>query len=164
MVPVNRSGGQNPARSAWWGWRGGLILAATAVEIVAGLGFARPSTPLPHTIIPPDTPRFRIIEGQAHSPNPYSPAVLTIPAQRVVAVSLTDYLGGCGLVTVFPKLAVPGGTARLRVPVGATQTIALRASAPGRYVYHCASNMYFGTIVAVSPKANAGRAHRGQKP
>lgn len=164
MVQVNHSGDQNRARSAGWGWRGGLIIAAVAVAIVAGLWFARPRTPLFHTIIPPGTPRFRIIEGQAHSPNPYSPAVLTIPAGQVVAVSLTDYLGGCGLVTVFPRLAVHGGTARLRVPVGATQTIALRAPAPGRYVYHCASDMYFGTIVAVGLKPHTARAHQGQKP
>lgn len=98
--------------------------------------------------LPAGAPVFHIVEGQPGSPYPYSPSTLHIPAGRIVAVELTDNLGGCGLVTVFPGLALDGGDARARVPVGTTRRIYLKAPRPGRYRFHCAENMYFGAIVA----------------
>lgn len=91
---------------------------------------------------------YRIVEGKSGSVYPYTPDVLRIPAGQVVAIKLTDYLGGCGLVTVFPGLAPGGGDARARVPVGTTGRVYIRAPRPGRYPFHCSGNMYFGTIVA----------------
>lgn len=93
-------------------------------------------------------PEFRLIEGAAHSLHPYSPQVLVIPAAHPVSVALTDYLGGCGLVTVFPRLGPHGTTARVAVPIGATRMIELYAPRPGNYPYHCAGHMYFGLIKA----------------
>ncbi|MHB1515347.1 MAG: hypothetical protein ACYCVY_06470 [Acidiferrobacteraceae bacterium] len=91
---------------------------------------------------------YHIVEGKSGSSYPYTPDVLRIPAGQVVAIKLTDYLGGCGLVTVFPRLAPGGGDARARVPVGTTGRVSIRAPRPGRYPFHCSGNMYFGTIVA----------------
>jgi len=91
---------------------------------------------------------YHIVEGESGSAYPYTPDVLRVPAGQVVAIKLTDYLGGCGLVTVFPGLAPGGGDARARVPVGATESVYIRAPRPGRYPFHCSGNMYFGTIVA----------------
>ena len=124
-----------------------MALAAAALVLITALWLAPPGSQRPMAVSP-KAPVFRIIEGKAHSVYPYSPNVLTIPARRVVTVVLTDNLGGCGLVTVFPRLAVHGGAARVRVPVGASRAVALRAPAPGRYPFHCAGDMYFGTIVA----------------
>lgn len=86
--------------------------------------------------------------GAPHATHPYSPQVLTIPARRPVAVRLTDNLGGCGLVTVFPKLGPHGRSARVDVPIGATRLVELYAPRPGSYPYHCAGDMYFGVIKA----------------
>ena len=127
----------------------GIVAAVVVVTLASGLLWFRSLRMRPVVVrIPPRTPVFRIIEGKAHSVYPYSPTVLTIPAHRTIAVMVTDYLGGCGLVTVFPGLGAHGGTARLRVPIGQTRTVILHASKPGRYRYHCAGDMYFGTIVA----------------
>lgn len=93
-------------------------------------------------------PVFRLVEGAPNATHPYSPQVLTIPAGRAVAIRLTDNLGGCGLVTVFPKLGRHGATARVDVPIGATRMVELYAPRPGSYPYHCAGDMYFGVIKA----------------
>lgn len=91
---------------------------------------------------------YHIVEGKSGSAYPYTPDVLRIPARQVVPVELTDHLGGCGLVTVFPGLAPGGGDARVRVPVGTTRRVYIRAPRAGRYPFHCAGNMYFGTVAA----------------
>lgn len=88
-----------------------------------------------------------LVEGQAGSPYPYTPDVLRIHAGRLIAIKLTDNLGGCGLSTVFPKLK-PGGGTQAEVPVGATRVVLVRAPHPGTYVFHCSGDMYFGRIVA----------------
>ena len=93
-------------------------------------------------------PVVRIIEGSPGSASPYTPAVLYIPARKDIALDLTDNIGGCGLVTIFPGLGVDGRTVRALVPVGQTRRIVLRAPKPGRYRYHCSENMFFGEIVA----------------
>lgn len=93
-------------------------------------------------------PLFRIVIGKPGSPYPYSPATLHIPAGRVVAIDLTDNLGGCALVTVFPRLGAKGGEVRAMVPVGTTRRVYLKAATPGRYPFHCSENMYKGTLVA----------------
>lgn len=102
---------------------------------------------------------FKIVEGAKGSPYPYSPRVLAIPANKKVALDITDNIGGCGLVTVFPGLGIDGGTVRARVPVGQTRRVAIFARSPGRYTYHCSENMFFGEIVAhpegaAAPSAN----------
>lgn len=93
-------------------------------------------------------PVFRIIEGAKGAPTAYTPGVLDIPAGVPVAVEITDNVGGCGLITVFPGLGLDGGEARARVPVGQTRRVVIRAPKPGRYRYHCSENMFFGEIVA----------------
>lgn len=94
------------------------------------------------------TPVFELVEGQKGSPDPYTPRVLVIPAGRTVILEITDHIGGCALVTIFPGLAPDGGTVRARVPVGQTRRVVIRAAKPGQYRYHCAGNMFFGEIVA----------------
>ncbi|WP_156782765.1 cupredoxin domain-containing protein [Acidihalobacter yilgarnensis] len=94
------------------------------------------------------TPVFKLIEGKAWSSYPYSPSVLHIPAGKTVALELTDNIGGCGLVTVFPHLGPQGETVSVRVPVGDTKRILIHAPKPGKYVYHCSENMWYGEIVA----------------
>ncbi len=93
-------------------------------------------------------PVFRIVEGSPGSASPYTPAVLHIPTDRNVAIDLTDNIGGCGLVTVFPGLGTHGGAVRALVPVGQTRRIVIRAPKPGQYRYHCSENMFFGEIIA----------------
>ena len=136
-----------------WLWAGtGLIVLLASGTFVYRQAWQHETADRTATVakapLPADVPVFRITEGQPGSPYPYSPSTLHIPAGRVVAVELTDNLGGCGLVTVFPGLAVNGGDARARVPVGTTQRIYLKAPRPGRYRFHCSENMYFGTIIA----------------
>lgn len=94
------------------------------------------------------TPVFKLVEGQKASPDPYTPRVLVIPAGRTVILEITDHIGGCALVTIFPELAPDGGTVRARVPVGQTRRVVIRAAKPGQYRYHCSGNMFFGEIVA----------------
>lgn len=98
--------------------------------------------------IPPGTPVLSVVEGQQNSSYPYNPATIHIPVGKVVAIKLTDNLGGCGLNTVFPNLKPGGGDATATVPVGQTKYIEIEAQKPGKYTFHCSSNMYFGTIVA----------------
>jgi plastocyanin domain-containing protein len=93
-------------------------------------------------------PIFKLIEGAKGSPYPYTPKVLTIPAGRKVALDVTDNIGGCALVTVFPDLGANGGAVRASVPVGQTRRIVILAAKPGRYPYHCSENMFFGEIDA----------------
>lgn len=93
-------------------------------------------------------PVFKLIEGAKGSPDPYTPRVLHIPAGQRVALEITDNIGGCAMVTLFPGLGTDGKTVRARVPVGQTRRIIIRAAKPGRYRYHCAGHMYFGEIVA----------------
>jgi hypothetical protein len=119
-----------------------FTLAAPGASLersVTGTGAQRAGSPMPV---------FKLVEGARGSPDPYTPRVLDIPAGREVALDVTDNIGGCALVTVFPGLAVHGGALRVRVPVGETRRVVLRAPKPGRYVYHCAGNMYFGEIIA----------------
>ena len=89
-----------------------------------------------------------MVEGQRGYPYPYDPRVLHVHAGHPFAIRLTDNLGGCGLDTVFRGLGQNGGTATVNVPVGSTRTLTLEAARPGRYAFHCGSDMYFGTIVA----------------
>lgn len=93
-------------------------------------------------------PVFKLVEGAKGSPDPYTPRVLGIPAGKTVALDITDHIGGCALVTVFPGLGVDGGTVRARVPVGQTRRVLIRAAKPGRYRYHCSESMFLGEIVA----------------
>ncbi len=71
--------------------------------------------------------------GQPGSASPYTPAVIHIPVRKDIALDLTDNIGGCGLVTVFPGLGVDGRTVRALVPVGQTRRIVIRAARPGQY-------------------------------
>ena len=91
---------------------------------------------------------FKIVEGRKGSPYLYNPQVLDIPADKPVALKITDFVGGCALSTVFPRLGPHGGTVTATVPLGKTRRIMIEAPAPGRYRYHCSENMYFGEIVA----------------
>ena len=93
-------------------------------------------------------PVVKIIEGSPGSVSLYTPAVLHTPARKDIALDLTDNIGGCGLVTVFPGLGVDGRTVRALVPLGQTRRIVIRAARPGQYRYHCSENMFSGELVA----------------
>jgi Cupredoxin-like domain len=93
-------------------------------------------------------PTFKLVVGAKGSPDPYTPRVLNIPAGKKIAVDVTDNIGGCALVTIFPDLGPDGATVRASVPVGQTRRVVLLAAKPGRYRYHCSENMFFGEIVA----------------
>ena len=133
---------------------GGLAIAAVvAAVLVVGLELharaAEPARAAPgahHAAVA--IPIFKIVEGAKGSADPYTPRVLEIPVGRTVALDITDHIGGCALVTVFPRLGVDGETVRARVPVGQTRRVLIRAAKPGRYRYHCAGEMYFGEILA----------------
>ena len=133
---------------------GGFAIAAiVSAVLVVGLGLhARAAEPARAAPGAHDTsvaiPIFKIVEGAKGSADPYTPRVLEIPVGRTVALDITDHIGGCALVTVFPGLGVDGETVRARVPVGQTRRVLIRAAKPGRYRYHCAGEMYFGEIVA----------------
>lgn len=136
---------------------GGFFLILLTIAIPQP-GAAAPSSPpadsRPENHLPsPNSvagklPIYKLIEGAKGSPYPYTPSVLKIPAGRKVLLKITDHLGGCALVTVFPHMGQNGETVRARVPVGQTRKIVIRVPKPGRYRYHCADNMYFGTILA----------------
>ena len=91
-------------------------------------------------------PVFSLIEGAKDSPYPYTPRMLKIPSGRKVVLKITDHLGGCALVTVFPGFTPGGGDMRTRVPIRQTRWVVNRAPRLGRYRYHCAESMYFGLI------------------
>ena len=146
--PLSLSEGRRSRRS------GGFVIAAiVSAVLVVGLGLharaAEPARAAPgahHTSVA--IPIFKIVEGAKGSADPYTPRVLQIPVGRTVALDITDHIGGCALVTVFPGLGVDGETVRARVPVGQTRRVLIRAAKPGRYRYHCAGEMYFGEILA----------------
>lgn len=125
-------------------WLTGLLVVAAFFFLFWHVTDGLPGSVPIHRAVPV----FRLMEGAPHATHPYSPQVLTIPARRPVAVRLTDNLGGCGLVTVFPKLGPHGRSARVDVPIGATRLVELYAPRPGSYPYHCAGDMYFGVIKA----------------
>lgn len=133
-----------PSRVAWLA----PLVASGVVAIGAAAWVRTHTTPVKALSIPRGTPVVNIVEGQAGSAYPYSPAVVHLRAGRLVAIRITDNLGGCGLATVFPGLAPKGGIAQVVVPVGATKVVLIRAPRPGTFVFHCASDMYFGRIVA----------------
>lgn len=133
-----RLGGRRAAAAA-------LSLAALALAVVLGVR-AHASSGQP--ALPKGAPVFRIVEGKTFTGTPYSPATLHIPAGRIVGLRLTDYLGACGLRTVFPGLGAGGGGAAVTVPVGDTRMLAIRAPHPGTYTYECEGHMYFGRIIA----------------
>lgn len=136
-----------------------LIVAIAAVFVAAGAAESSraagsapsPGKPVTNTkgTRPSDaTPTFKLVVGAKGSPDPYTPRVLEIPAGKKIALDVTDNIGGCALVTVFPNLGPDGGTVRASVPVGQTRRVVLVAARPGRYPYHCSENMFFGEIVA----------------
>jgi|BEDMetMinimDraft_1075159.scaffolds.fasta_scaffold01176_3 hypothetical protein len=98
--------------------------------------------------IPPGTPVYHIVEGQPGYPYAYYPDNLTIPADRIVVIALTDNLGGCALETIFQGLGVHGGNAVVNVPVGATKYVEIFAPTPGTYIFHCGAYMSYGYITA----------------
>lgn len=136
-----------------------LIVAVAAVFVAAGAAESSraagsapsPGKPVTNTqgTRPSDAmPTFKLVVGAKGSPDPYTPRVLNIPADRKVALDVTDNIGGCALVTIFPNLGPDGATVRASVPVGQMRRVVLLAAKPGRYRYHCSENMFFGEIVA----------------
>lgn len=117
--------------------------AVPAPPSIHGLPPGPPASPAAHAM-----PVFKLVEGAKGSPDPYTPRVLNIPSGRNVVLEITDHIGGCALVTIFPGLGVHGGMVRARVPVGQTRRVVIRAAKPGQYRYHCSGSMYFGEIVA----------------
>ena len=93
-------------------------------------------------------PRYRLIEGADPTGYPYQPRTLTIPADHPVQVAVTDHIGGCLLRTVFEGLGPDGHAVDVTVPVGETRVIQLYAPRPGRYTFHCGSQMYSGIVEA----------------
>lgn len=125
-----------------------LALLALALAVLLGV-HSHQGTAGVNAALATGAPVFRIVEGSTFTTGtPYSPTILHIPAGRVVAVRLTDHLGGCGLRTIFPGLGVDHGDAAVTVPVGSTGTVLLRAPHAGSYTYTCDAHMYFGRIVA----------------
>ena len=138
---------------------GAMVFAGLSALLAAGGGqiahaatvTSSSDTPVPNANVHPAVdamPVFKLVVGAKGSPDPYTPRVLTIPVGRQVALEITDNIGGCALVTVFPGLGADGGTVRARVPVGQTQRIVILAAKPGHYHYHCSANMFSGEIVA----------------
>lgn len=129
-----------------------VFLTAGASQIAhAETAPSSPDGPIPSLDAHPASdvlPVFKLVEGAKGSPDPYTPRELDIPAGRQVALEITDNIGGCALVTVFPGLGVDGSTVRAQVPVGQTRRVVILAAKPGRYRYHCSENMFFGEIVA----------------
>lgn len=136
-----------------------VIVAGVAVFVAAGAtktSRAAGSAPSPGKPVvntegstPPDAmPAFKLVIGVKGSPDPYTSRVLNIPAGEKIALDVTDNIGGCALVTIFPNLGPEGATVRASVPVGQTRRVVLLAAKPGRYRYHCSENMFFGEIVA----------------
>lgn len=126
---------------------GGLVMMIAASLSLPGTVTAHAAAASRDHVGPP-LPVFSLVEGAKKSPYPYSPNKLVIPAGKKVVLKITDHLGGCALVTVFPKLGPNGGAVRARVPVGQTRKIVVRATSPGHYPYHCADDMYYGEIIA----------------
>jgi len=125
-----------------------IVAVAAAAGVYALVSRGHQATGEPVAVAPGGADVCSIVEGQAGYQYPYDPQVLHVKAGRAFDIRLTDHLGGCGLGTVFTGLGKGGGTVVVNVPVGDSKTVALRAPHPGRYVYHCGSDMYFGTIVA----------------
>lgn len=129
-----------------------IAMTGALACLVAGFGqavSAAAAAPSADTVRSADAiPVFKLVEGAKGSADPYTPRVLMIPAGKKVALEITDNIGGCALVTVFPGLGVNGGTVCARVPVGQTRRIVVRAPKPGHYRYHCSENMFFGEVVA----------------
>lgn len=92
--------------------------------------------------------RYALTEGADATGYPYQPRTLVIPAGLPVQVSVTDHIGGCLLRTIFEGLGPDGHAAEITVPVEETRVIQLYAAHPGRYTFHCGSDMYSGTVVA----------------
>jgi len=88
----------------------------------------------------------QLVEGKGAYP--YVPRTLTIPVGQPIRLTVTDHIGGCLLHTVFEGLGPSGHDIEIAVPVGATRVVTLRAPRPGRYAFHCGSDMYSGTIIA----------------
>lgn len=93
-------------------------------------------------------PHYRLVEGAGATGYPYVPRILNIPARHTVRIAVTDHVGGCLLRTVFEGLGPGGQPVAVTVPVGQTRVATLYAPHPGRYLFHCASDMYSGTVVA----------------
>lgn len=129
-----------------------VFMAAGAVESSRAAGSVpSPGRPVVNSaaIAASDAmPTFELVVGAKGSPDPYTPRVLDIPAGQKIALDVTDNIGGCALVTIFPNLGPDGATVRASVPVGQTRRVVLLAAKPGRYRYHCSENMFFGEIVA----------------
>ncbi len=145
--PTPRSDGVPPRRLATRRrpLAAACALLALAAAVVLGVRAHQSGA---RAALPKGAPVFRIVEGRTFTGTPYSPASLRIPTGRVVGIRLTDYLGGCGLRTIFPGLGVDGGDAAITVPVGSTGTVLIRAPHPGSYTYRCDAHMYFGKILA----------------
>jgi len=92
--------------------------------------------------------RYALTEGADPTGYPYQPRTLVIPAGQPVQVAVTDHIGGCLLRTVFEGLGPGGRATEVTVPVGETRVVQLYAPHPGRYAFHCGSDMYSGTVVA----------------
>lgn len=126
-----------------------MIVASVAVFVAAGAVETSRAADSARPIVTSDPmPTFKLVVGAKGSPDPYTPRVLDIPAGKKDALDVTDNIGGCALVTIFPDLGPNGATVRASVPVGQTRRVVLLAAKPGRYRYHCSENMFFGEIVA----------------
>jgi cytochrome c biogenesis protein CcdA len=88
----------------------------------------------------------QLVEGTGAYP--YVPRTFSIPVGQPVRLTVTDHIGGCLLRTTFEGLGPSGSDVQVTVPVGTTRVVALRASHPGRYAFHCSAGMYSGTIIA----------------
>jgi plastocyanin domain-containing protein len=131
-----------------------IAVASIVVLVVVGfvayslLGGSQDSGVISKSQIPSGTPVYQIVEGQQGYAYPYYPDNVTIPSGKMVVISLTDNIGGCGLETIFQNLGVHGGNAVANVPVGSTEYVEILAPSAGTYSYHCGSNMYYGNVLA----------------
>ena len=128
-----------------------ILFSSSIPQFALAASYSSPDKPVSGPDVHPasdSTPVFKLVEGAKGSPDPYTPRVLNVPVGKKVALDITDNIGGCALVTVFPGLAPDGGDVRARVPVGQTKRVVILAAKPGKYRYHCSENMYFGEIVA----------------
>ncbi len=125
-----------------------IVIAVVVFTAYFLLNSAQNSGVISQSQIPPGTPVYHIVEGEPDYPYVYYPDNITVPAGKIVIISLTDNVGGCALETIFQGLGVHGGNAVVNVPVGATKYIEILAPTPGTYVFHCGADMYYGYIRA----------------
>ena len=112
--------------------------AGQVITVPFVLQVAEGATGAGETAIPAGAIRIRV------SQNGYTPAKVTVPAQRAITLAFTrDATPNCGSEVVFPALGI-----RKRLPPNETVLVELPALDAGEFHFACGMGMYKGLIVA----------------